>query len=308
MKDLIILGNGMAGMTAALYAKRANLDFDIIGKDSYDFGQIGNAILVENYPCSESKSGFDLAMSLHDQLEANDIEIKEHTVVDIYKYLDNTYSVICEDGTVYDTKTIIYALGAKHRELNCEIEQGIVIHHCALCDGPLYKDKRVAVIGGGDVAFTQAEYLSKICKEVHIIMCDDNITAAPSTAERVKKIKNVRIDFNCPVVKICNKNFGQDESYWIWCQGVRGPIFAEGVFVSIGMIPNTSILHFINLTENGYIPADETGVTDCPGFFAAGDVRTKKVRQSVTAASDGANAVQSVIDYLKNESLIRMGF
>lgn len=307
MNDLIILGNGMAGMTAALYAKRANLDFKIIGKDSYDFGQIGDAILVENYPCAKSQRGFDLAMSLHDQLDANDIEIEEHTIVDIYKYPDNTYSVICEDGTKYETKTIIYALGAKHRELGCEIEQGVVIHHCALCDGPLYKDKTVAVIGGGDVAFTQAEYLSQICKEVKILMCDDNITAAPSTAERVKKIKNVRIDFHCPVIKICDKNSSQ-EPYWILCKGVRGPIFADGIFVAIGMIPNTAPIHFLSLTENGYIPADEMGVTNSPGFFAAGDVRTKRVRQSVTAAADGACAVQSVIDYFKNQSLIRMGF
>ena len=163
MKDLIILGNGMAGMTAALYAKRANLDFDIIGKDSYDFGQIGNAILVENYPCSESKSGFDLAMSLHDQLEANGVEIKEHEVEDIFKF-DNYYRIYCADGESFETKTIIYALGANHRELKT-IDQNVPVHYCALCDGTLYKDKRVAVIGGGDVAFTQAEYLSKICNQ-----------------------------------------------------------------------------------------------------------------------------------------------
>lgn len=295
MKDLIILGNGMAGMTAALYAKRANLDFDIIGKDSYDFGQIGNAILVENYPCSESKSGFDLAMSLHDQLEANDVEIKEHEVKNIFKF-DDHYRIYCTDGESFETKTIIYALGAAYRELTIN-DQAIPVHYCALCDGPLYKDKRVAVIGGGDVAFTQAEYLSKICKEVHIIMCDHNVTASPSTFERVSKIQNVQINYDCPVLKIMKDEKG---ICWIWCQGVRGPFFAEGVFVSIGMIPNTSILHFVSLTENGYIPADETGITNCPGFFAAGDVRTKRVRQSVTAASDGANAVQSVIDYLKS--------
>lgn len=295
MKDLIILGNGMAGMTAALYAKRANLNFDIIGKDSYDFGQIGNAILVENYPCSESKSGFDLAISLHDQLEANGVEIKEHEVEGIFKF-DDYYRIYCADGETFETKTIIYALGANHRELKT-IDQNVPVHYCALCDGALYKDKRVAIIGGGDVAFTQAEYLSKICKEVRILMCDSNVTASPSTFERVSKIHNVYIDYDCPVVRITKDTNGV---LWIWCEGVRGPIFAEGIFVSIGMIPNTSILHFVSLTENGYIPADETGVTDCPGFFAAGDVRTKRVRQSVTAASDGANAVQSVIDYLKS--------
>ena len=158
MTDLIILGNGMAGMTAALYAKRANLDFKIIGKNEFDFGQIGEAILVENYPCTENLSGFELAMKLHDQLESNGVIIEEHEVSNIFKDNGNDGFVIeYTDGTVDTTKTIIYALGASHRKLNCEEIRGDVkFHYCALCDGPLYKESSVAVIGGGDSAFTQA--------------------------------------------------------------------------------------------------------------------------------------------------------
>lgn len=242
-------------------------------------------------------------MSLHDQLEKNEIKIEEHTVVKVLQMSDNNFSILYDDGTADLTKTVIYALGARHRELNCEIEEGVPIHYCALCDGALYKDKTVAVIGGGDVAFTQAEYLSKICKQVLIIMCDENITAAPRTYERVKKINNIHIYFNCPVIKICDKNSGQDEPYWILCEGVRGPIFADGIFVAIGMIPNTqeiisSSLPLITDTF-GYIQTDENCKTAINGFFAAGDVRQKNVRQALTAAADGASAVQSVINYLK---------
>lgn len=306
MKDLIILGNGMAGMTAALYAKRANLDFKIVGKDEYDFGQIGNAILVENYPCATGLSGFDLAMNLYNQLGANDIQIEEHEIVSVKKAentLTTKYLIKYIDETVDEAKSIIYALGAAPRKLNCEIEEGIPIHYCALCDGPLYKDKTVAIIGGGDVAFTQAEYLSKICKQVLIIMCDENITAAPTTIERVKKINNIHIEYNFPVITIEKINGriglfsekpGSTLSSWY------GPR-VDGVFIAIGMKPNTTSLDiFLScLDNNGYIITDSDCRTKHKGLFAAGDIRQKQVRQAITAAADGAIAVQSVINYLK---------
>lgn len=316
MKDLIILGNGMAGMTAALYAKRASLDFKIVGKDEYDFGQIGNAILVENYPCAGSVSGFDLAMKLHEQLEENEIKVEEHEIeyIDIdftlndklespiYYYYFNIYYA---DGSVDKAKTIIYALGATPRQLNCKIEDEIPIHYCALCDGSFYKDKTVAVIGGGDSAFTQAEYLSKICKKVNIIMCDENITAADTIAKRVKQIPNVFIIENYPIDRI----YKLEDGIHLFSEKVCGKdnfysnytIKTDGVFVAIGMMPNSNpLFDFDIIDSNGYIIADENGITAFTGLFCAGDIRQKRMRQSITAAADGANAVQSVIDYLKN--------
>ena len=299
MKDLIILGNGMAGMTAALYAKRANLDFKIVGKDEFDFGQIGNAILVENYPCAASQSGFDLAMKLHDQLVENEIEIEENEVKMVTNLPDGTFLIEYVGGYNEWAKSVIYALGARHRELRCEIEDEIPIHYCALCDGTLYKDENVAVIGGGDVAFTQAEYLSKICERVFIVMCDDNITASPSTAERVKNIDNVFITYNFPVHKI--KKHNRVSHYELINNDSEFSFFVDGIFVAIGMIPNTqSIITKPLVTDTlGYITTDENCKTSCNGFFAAGDVRAKAVRQSITAAADGAIAVNSVINYLK---------
>jgi thioredoxin reductase (NADPH) len=320
MKDLIILGNGMAGMTAALYASRANLDFKIVGRDEYNFGQISNAILVENFPCMEPMSGFDLAMKLHDQLEANGIKIEEHEVVRVLREIGKSitkgdtsyyYKIEYADGTSDEAKTVIYALGAKHRELNCKIAEDVQIHYCALCDGALYKDKTVAIIGGGDVAFTQAEYLSKICKNVRIIMCDHNITAAPATFERVSKIKNIDITYDFIVNEIAINRYPiiGEEQYKIVISR-KAPddgkarllgISVDGVFVAIGMIPNTTPIDIYNVVnKDGYISALDTGISMLnPGFFAAGDVRTKMTRQALTAASDGANAVQSAIQYLK---------
>lgn len=301
MKDLIILGNGMAGMTAALYAARAKLDFKIVGKDEFDFGQIGDAILVENYPCAQNLKGFDLAMSLHDQLLENNVQIEEHTVNFITQN-GNSYLIEYEGGIIEEAKTIIYALGAQHRRLKCHIEDNIPIHYCALCDGSFYKDKHIVVIGGGDSAFTQAEYLSKICRSVYILMCDDNITASPTTSERVKAINNIKIVYNYPVDFIGNyRTFGEDKKYWIKSKQYDLGFVFDGIFVAIGMIPNTEPLKTFDLMrdQNHYIVADENGITSYKGFFAAGDVRQKRLRQSITAAADGANCVQSVINYLK---------
>lgn len=307
MKDLIILGNGMAGMTAALYAKRANLDFKIVGRDEYDFGQIGNAILVENFPCVESQSGFELATKLHDQLNDNGIEIEEHEVAVVSELEEGGFTIKYSDGTEEYARTVIYALGASHRQLNCEIEEGIPIHYCALCDGALYQNKTVAVIGGGDAAFTQAEYLAKICREVRIIMCDRNITASPSTFKRVKSIKNIHINYDFLVGRIYRNKpeypyrrsgiltIEEQHSGKGWSE-----IEVDGVFVAIGMKPNTTPINLTVCNSQGYINANENGIcVECPGFFAAGDCRTKTVRQGITAAADGANAVQSVINYLK---------
>ena len=301
MTDLIILGNGMAGMTAALYAARANLDFKIVGREEYDFGQITNAISVENYPCVAGLSGFDLAYSLYNQLNEIGVNIEEHEVINIFKDKGNNCFVIeYNDGTIANAKTIIYALGASHRKLNCRIEGEVPIHYCALCDGSLYKDKDVAVIGGGDSAFTQAEYLSKICKTVGIVMCDKNITAASTTFNRVSEIKNIKIAYDFPITAIGRNS---DGTFLLYSESAKGYKIIDGIFVAIGMIPNTQSIispSFPIITDTfGYIMSLDDGTTTIPGFFAAGDVRAKQLRQAITAAADGANAVQSAINYLK---------
>lgn len=301
MKDLIILGNGIAGMTAALYAKRANLDFKIVGRDEYDFGQIANAIMVENYPGVDPMPGFDLAMKIHDQLEDNGIKVEEHEIVKIWPGITPENRIdwrIAYKDREDSAKAIIYALGAKHRKLDCMIMEGIPIHYCALCDGALYKDKTIAIIGGGDVAFTQAEYLSKICKEVTIVMCDENVTASPSTFERVKNIENIDIIYNFPISYI-TKNSYSEENYILGNPKIKGLILADGIFVAIGMKPNIEpISEKEIICPEGYIYTNDKCCSNRLGFFAAGDIRGKTTRQAITAAADGAIAVNSVCDYL----------
>lgn len=306
MKDLIILGNGMAGMTAALYAKRANLDFKIVGRDEYDFGQIANAVCVENFPCVKPQSGMDLAISLHNQLMDNDIQIEEHEIIKISRAMINNFGlgfhINYADGTDDFCKTVIYALGASHRKLDCGIGEGIPIHYCAVCDGAFYKDKTVAVIGGGDVAFTEAEYLSKICKQVMIVMCDKNVTAAASTFERVKNTSNIKIIYDFPIASI-STFYGSHpgEEYLLEHNENNNSIITNGIFVAIGMKPNIAPIEiFLRCwNEHGYIITNNECETEHKGFFAAGDIRDKTIRQAVTAASDGAVAVQGVINYLK---------
>lgn len=301
MKDLIILGNGIAGMTAALYAKRANLDFKIVGRDEFDFGQIANAIMVENYPGVDPMPGFDLAMKIHDQLENNGIKVEEHEILKIWPGITPENRVdwrIAYKDREDRAKAIIYALGAKHRKLDCMIMEGIPIHYCALCDGALYKDKIVAIIGGGDVAFTQAEYLSKICKKVNIVMCDENVTASPSTFERVKNIENIDIIYNFPISYI-TKNSYSEENYILGNPKIKGLILVDGIFVAIGMKPNIEpISEKEIICPNGYIYTNDKCCSDRLGFFAAGDIRGKTTRQAITAAADGAIAVNSVCSYL----------
>ena len=301
MKDLIILGNGIAGMTAALYAKRANLDFKIVGRDEFDFGQIANAIMVENYPGVDPMPGFDLAMKIHDQLEDNGIKVEEHEILKIWPGITPENRVdwrIAYKDKEDRAKAIIYALGAKHRKLDCMIMEGIPIHYCALCDGALYKDKIVAIIGGGDVAFTQAEYLSKICKKVNIVICDENVTASPSTFERVKNIENIDIIYNFPISYI-TKNSYSEENYILGNPKIKGLILVDGIFVAIGMKPNIEpISEKEIICPNGYIYTNDKCCSNRLGFFAAGDVRGKTTRQAITAAADGAIAVNSVCSYL----------
>lgn len=218
---------------------------------------------------------------------------------------DGNFIIDYTDGTMDYAQSVIYALGASYRSLPEKVTNNIPIHYCALCDGSLYKDKTVAIIGGGDVAFTQAEYLSKICKEVNIVMCDRNVTAAPQTFDKVSKIENVYILYDYPIEEMYTlptehihryglKPCGFDK-YSNYC------LLIDGVFVAIGMVPNTQqrIVTSKIITDTlGYIIANEDGKTALDGFFAAGDVRAKSMRQSITAASDGANAVNSVTAYL----------
>ena len=309
MKDLIILGNGIAGMTAAVYAKRAGLDFMLIGQDEDIHGQVDNAISIENYIGLPFISGFELGNKFADHLRELSIEVTEDEVMTVYKYIDDKYSypvfeITGEYNKKYYAKSVIYALGCTHRHLNADIGDNIHVHYCATCDGYLYSGKDVVVVGGGNSAFTEALHLSNTCRNVMIVMCDENITADAIEVERVKHRENITIIKNFPIGVIRNENgkflelICTDKS----SPNVNDAIMTDGVFVAIGMKPVDVDLYVYDLVRDkaGFIVGHETGTTSSKGFFVAGDARTKKLRQCVTASADGANAVASVIDYLNS--------
>lgn len=306
MYDTIILGNGIAGMSAAIYAKRANLNFKIIGEDEFSVGQIENAVLVENYPGIKGITGYNLGNSIREQIEEMGIVIEEKKVESIEKvegnldYFPDHFIIKYTDNTQDLTKTVIYALGAKHRELSeiCEIEGDVFYHHCAICDGALYKNKNVAIIGGGNTSFTEALYLSHIASTVTIIT--DKVIADSITAQKIYNTKNIRLFNHAKINKIFCKNNHNYINYTI-LDGESITSEFDGIFAAIGTKPQSQYCPSeVEKSYSGYILGNEYGETNIDGFYVAGDIRYKMLRQAITAAADGANCANSVVEYLKH--------
>lgn len=303
MKDLVIIGGGIAGITAAIYAKRAGLDFCLITEQMYSSGQIENATIIENYPGLCGTSGVEFSNRLQEELETFEVDVIETKVdhiteLSIEDWLKPGW-IVYANSIPYETKTIIFAGGAKHRKLDVPYDEKVKFHYCATCDGALYRDKTVAVIGGGNVAFTEALYLSKICKQVMILMCDENITAEQAEVKRVLNTANITLFQNSPVTSITTLDNGFFEIHSNQEDNRDISFTVQGIFVAIGMEP-AECPYGLDTDKNGYIIANDMGIpTWDNGFYVAGDVRTKKLRQSITAAADGANCVASVIDYIR---------
>lgn len=305
MYDTIILGNGIAGMSAAIYAKRANLNFKIIGEDEFSVGQIENAVLVENYPGIKGITGYNLGNSIREQIEEMGIIIEEKKVESIEKIEANTnqtsefFKIKYADGTEHYSKTVIYALGSKHRELSeiCNVKDNVTYHHCAICDGPLYKGKDVAIIGGGNTAFTEALYLSKIASTVRIIT--DKVIADSTLIEKVYNTKSISIIDKAKILSLYkeSKYICIDYEY----KNVVCKTTVDGLFSAIGSKPQSYYCPSgVEKSCSGYILGNECGETNLGGFYVAGDIRRKMLRQAITAAADGANCANSVVEYLKH--------
>lgn len=303
--DTIIIGAGPAGLAAGIYAKRAELKTIIIEKAPMSGGQIVNTYEVDNYPGLPGMSGFELANRFRKHCDKLNVEFVEGEVAKI-EANGNNKVVTLENGTSYTTRTIIIAGGAVHRKLGVEGEDklmGMGVSYCATCDGAFFKNAEVAVIGGGDVAVEDAIFLARIAKKVYVIHRRDEFRAAKSLVSTLVSMDNVEILWNSVVEKIV----GEDAVEKIEIQNVKTKeekeIPIEGVFVAVGTEPISSIYDgTIEMDEKGYIVADESCVTNVPGIFVAGDIRTKPLRQVITAASDGANAITAVEQYLaKNE-------
>lgn len=297
MYDIIIVGAGPAGLTAALYALRANKKVLIFESKCYG-GQIINASKIENYPGISNISGFDYATILYKQVMELGGEIKYETVTNITKD-----KIITTNKDSYKTKAIIIATGRENRKIDLENESKYIgkgISYCATCDGNFYKDKIVAVIGGGNTALTDTIYLSDIAKEVYLIHRNNVFRGDIKYIEELKKKSNVKIIMDSNIVKINGDNVLTDIDI-IDKNNKKDNIVIDGLFIAIGQIPkNDSFANIIKTNDYGYIESINDVCTNVKGIYVAGDIREKSLRQLVTAVSDGAIAASLAIEEMRD--------
>lgn len=305
--DIIIIGSGPAGLCAAIYAKRAQLDMLVIEKDFSSGGQMVKTYEVDNYPGLPGMSGYDMAEAFRGHADQLGAAFVRENVKEVQT--DGELKKITTNKNQYLTRTLVIAAGARHRTLGIPGEEkfsGMGVSYCAACDGAFFKDGVTAVIGGGDVAVEDAIFLSRICKKVYLIHRRDELRAAGILQENVKAIENVEFVWDT----IPREIRGTDQVQSLAVENVKTgepkELAVDGVFVAVGILPNTEKFgSLVKLNEAGYIDAGEDCASSVPGIFAAGDIRTKQLRQIVTAAADGANAVDSAQKYLMEQETMR---
>lgn len=295
MYDLIIIGSGPAGMAAAIYAKRACLNTLVLERTGFGGGQVLNTYEVDNYPGLPGISGFELAQKMSEHAAKMKAETVEDDVIEIRKENEG-YVIVGENGS-YETKGIVIATGAKHAHLNVPGEEelsGMGVSYCATCDGAFFTGRDVAVVGGGDVAVEDAIFLARNCRKVYLIHRRDELRAAKTLQEAVKACENVEILWNTTVEEIKGEDAVSSLTIKNKLTGDISSLAVSGVFVAVGILPNSeAFAGFVETDQAGYIVAGEECKTSKPFIYAIGDVRTKALRQVVTAVADGANAVTS---------------
>ena len=300
MYDIIVIGAGPAGLTAAIYARRASKTVLVLEALSYG-GQIINTPDIENYPAAMHISGFDFATKVYEQAQELGAEFVFEKAVGIR---DNggTKEVVTEDNT-YTCKALIIATGSENRKLGIENEEALVgrgVSYCATCDGAFYRGKTVAVAGGGNTALEDALYLSDLAETVYLIHRRDAFRGDEATVNALKERKNVKFIYNSNVTKLIADKRLTAVEITDKNTGAVTTLEINGLFVAIGRIPeNQNFAQLIKLDGSGYVEAGEDCLTNVPGIFAAGDNRTKSVRQLVTAAADGAVAATAAVKYVQ---------
>ena len=298
--DMIVIGGGPAGYTAALYGARAGLEVLVLEKFSAG-GQMTQTQQIDNYPgFDEGIDGFSLGFKMQSGAEKFGARTEQTEVLSVR--LNESPKAIVTDSGEYFAKTVVIATGAEHKHLGIEGEEALIgrgVGYCAACDGMLFRGKTVAVVGGGNSAAADALLLSKICGKVYLIHRRDTMRAEKIYHDPLMKAENVEFKWNCTVeeflsdaklsgVVIANKQSGERETLEL-----------DGLFISVGRVPVTELFRGqLDIDAQGYIVADETTRTNIPGVYAVGDVRTKVVRQIVTAAADGAVAVHFAQEYI----------
>ena len=301
MYDIIIIGSGPAGLSAAIYAQRACLDTIVIEKNGISGGQVLNTWEVDNYPGFPGVTGFELSRQFREHANKLGARVVQDEVVQV-ELSGNVKKVVCEEET-YEARCVILASGAHHRTLEVPGEEelrGAGVSYCATCDGAFFRGRTVAVVGGGDAALEDAIFLARMCEKVYFVHRRDKLRGAKRLQERLQALENIEFVWNSETVAI--EGNAQVEALRLrqTKTGEERRLDVDGVFIAVGIAPESELYAGqLELDEQGYIRADESGQTSVPGVFAAGDVRTKALRQILTAASDGANCVASAERYLQ---------
>lgn len=300
MLDLIIIGAGPAGLSAAIYAQRAALNACTLEREGAG-GQIADAVDVENYPGFSQISGYDLAQAMHTHAQSLGA-VFEAAEVSALMRRESHWDVRCADGKILSARAVIAATGTQRRKLQVPGEEtytGHGVSYCATCDGFFFKGKTVAVVGGGDTAVDDAIYLSGIAQHVYLIHRRDTLRAGRRRQELLRTKQNITFLWKTVVTGICGD--GQKvESIQVDTDGTSRELPVDGVFVAVGAVPDCEYLPSESIRDaGGYVQAGEDGITNLPGLFVAGDIRTKTLRQLVTAAADGACCVAAAEQYLQ---------
>ncbi len=300
MYDVIIIGSGPAGLSAAIYAKRAGLDLLVLERNPMSGGQILNTYEVDNYPGMPGMNGFDLGLAFRAHADKLGIAFKTAQAVSLEDLGEK--KLVHTRKEALEAKAVILATGAAHAHLGVPGEEafsGKGVSYCATCDGAFYKDRTAAVVGGGDVALEDAIYLAGICEKVYLIHRRDELRGAHILREALKALPNVEILYSHIVKRIRGGDAVESIDVEDVKTGERKNLPLAGVFLAVGIRPDTELVKGLAACdEAGYVIAGEDCRTSRAGIFAAGDVRKKPLRQIVTAVADGANAAMSAAAYL----------
>ncbi len=307
MYDLIIIGSGPAGLSAAVYAKRAGLNMLVIEKNPVSGGQIVDTYEVDNYLGLPGINGFDMAMKFREHADKLGAEFADGNVtkVEVINSGDETTAPtykVCTETNEYETKTIILATGAEHNKLGIPGEEeftGKGVSYCATCDGAFFRGKTAVVNGGGDVAVEDAIFLARGCTKVYLVHRRNELRATKVLQDELLSLPNVEVIWDSVVKKVSGENTVNSIQIQNVKTGEEKELATDALFVAVGIHPSTDLFaDIVKCDEKGYILADEGCQSSEPGIFVAGDSRKKRLRQIVTAVADGANAVTSVQDFL----------
>ena len=297
--DIIIVGAGPAGLSAAVYAKRAGFSTLVLDKSPISGGQVLSTYEVDNYLGIPGVTGMELGDKFKEHAVAAGAEFVCANVLSM-DVTDET-KIVRTDKEDYEARAVIFAVGAHHAKLSVKGEEeltGMGVSYCATCDGAFFRNRKVAVVGGGDVAIEDAIFLARACEKVYVIHRRDTFRAAHSLVERARQMENIEFVIDTTVTEIC----GEDMVEKLVLSNVKTKEKTElevhGIFIAVGIVTDTDILQgIVSMDDKGYVLADELGSTNVPGVFVAGDCKQKRLRQIITAVADGANAVTGVEDY-----------